>query len=43
MEPETAQSPLRCLRASFRPEYALTHRDILGSLMGMGIVREKVG
>ena len=43
MEPETAESPLRCLRASFRPEYALTHRDILGSLMGMGIVREKVG
>lgn len=43
MEPETAQSPLRCLRASFRPEYGLTHRDILGSLMGLGIVREKVG
>ena len=43
MEPEMAENPLRCLRASFRPEYALTHRDILGSLMGMGIVREKVG
>ena len=43
MEPETAQSPLRCLRAAFRPEERLTHRDILGSLMGMGIVREKVG
>lgn len=37
------QSPIRLLRASFRPEYGLTHRDILGSLMGMGIVREKVG
>lgn len=36
-------SPIRCLRASFRAEYALTHRDFLGSLMGMGIVREKVG
>ena len=43
MEPETAESPLRCLRASFRPEDRLSHRDILGSLMGMGIVREKVG
>lgn len=36
-------SPIRCLRASFRAEHALTHRDFLGSLMGMGIVREKVG
>ena len=46
LEPEDAesQSPLRCLRASFRPEEtAPTHRDFLGSLMGMGIVREKVG
>ena len=43
MELETAESPLRCLRASFRPEDRLSHRDILGSLMGMGIVREKVG
>lgn len=36
-------STLRCLRATFRKEDGLTHRDILGSLMGMGIVREKVG
>ena len=43
MEPESAVFPLRYLRASFRPEYKLTHRDILGSLMGLGIVREKVG
>lgn len=45
LEPEDAdsQSPLRCLRAAFRAEYALTHRDFLGSLMGMGIVREKLG
>ena len=43
MEPEMAESPLRCLRASFRPEDQLSHRDFLGSLMGMGIVREKVG
>ena len=38
-----SQSPLRWLRAEFRPEYALTHRDILGSLMGLGVVREKIG
>lgn len=45
MEPEDAagQAPIRCLRAAFRAEYKLTHRDFLGSLMGMGIVREKLG
>ena len=43
MEPETAEPPLRCLRAAFRTDDRLSHRDILGSLMGMGIVREKVG
>ena len=43
MEPETAEPPLRCLRAAFRPDDRLNHRDILGSLRGMGIVREKVG
>ena len=43
MEPETAEPPLRCLRAAFRTEDRLSHRDILGSLMGMGIVREKEG
>lgn len=42
-EREDAVFPLRCIRAEFRGEYALTHRDILGSLMGEGIVREKVG
>ena len=42
-EDAQSQSPLRFLRASFRREYHLTHRDFLGSLMGMGIVREKVG
>ena len=45
MEAEDAasQSPIRCLRAAFRAEDKLTHRDFLGSLMGMGIVREKLG
>lgn len=42
-EDAEAYSPIRCLRAAFRAEYGLTHRDLLGSLMGMGIVREKVG
>ena len=42
-EEAQTQSPIRCLRAAFREEYKLTHRDFLGSLMGMGIVREKVG
>ena len=45
LDAETAEtiSPIRCLRASFRAEKPLSHRDFLGSLMGMGIVREKVG
>lgn len=42
-EDAESQSPLRYLRAAFRAEDGLTHRDILGSLMGMGIVREKTG
>ena len=43
LAPEDAKPPLRLLRASYRPEYALTHRDLLGSLMGAGIAREKIG
>ena len=35
--------PIRCLRTVFRAEDHLNHRDFLGSLMGMGIVREKLG
>lgn len=42
-EDAESQSPIRCLRAAFREEEKLTHRDLLGSLMGMGVVREKVG
>lgn len=38
-----SQGPLRYLRAAFRSEEAPNHRDFLGSLMGLGIVREKVG
>lgn len=42
-EDAAGQSPIRCLRAAFRGEEKLNHRDFLGSLMGMGIVREKLG
>ena len=43
MDETMAESPIRCLRAAFRAEEGLSHRDFLGSLMGMGIVREKLG
>lgn len=43
LEAEDAEGPIRCLRASFQENEKLTHRDFLGSLMGLGIVREKVG
>lgn len=36
-------SPVACLRATFYEEYALSHRDFLGALMGVGIARETVG
>lgn len=38
-----SQSPILCLRAAYRAEEGLTHRDLLGSLMGLGLVREKMG
>lgn len=38
-----ADGPIACLRASFYEENALTHRDILGALMGTGIRRDAVG
>lgn len=46
--PDWADAPpeeeLAFLRASFRgPDSSLTHRDILGSLMGLGVARERVG
>ena len=37
-------SQLVCLRAAFHgQDSSLTHRDILGSLMGLGVAREKLG
>lgn len=35
--------PISCLRASFYEENSLSHRDILGALMGAGIRRDAVG
>lgn len=35
--------PLAALEARFSPEAKLTHRDILGSLMGLGLNREILG
>ncbi len=35
--------PIAAVRAVFRPEDKLTHRDLFGSLMGSGIKRETVG
>jgi RNA-binding protein YlmH len=35
--------PIVALRAFWHPGDTLTHRDILGALMGMGVTREKVG
>ena len=32
-EDAESQSPIRCLRAAFREEYQLSHRDFLGSLI----------
>lgn len=45
LEPEDAASysPIRALRAAFREADTPGHRDFLGSLMGAGIVREKIG
>lgn len=40
---EPAGDELVFLRAAFHGEEGLTHRDLLGSLMGLGITRERVG
>ena len=42
-EEEAFESPLTALRCRWQSGEKLSHRDFLGSLMGMGIVREKVG
>jgi len=40
---QTEDSPIVCLRAGFYEGDGPTHRDFLGSLMGLGIARETVG
>ncbi len=42
-ETETDNNPLAFIRAEYKSEKALSHRDFLGSLMGVGIQRETVG
>ena len=41
-EPETAAFPIRCVRIRWRFR-ELTHRDFLGSLLSLGIRRDKIG
>ncbi len=42
-EPDTASFPVTALTFGFRKQDKLTHRDVLGSLMGLGLTRESVG
>ena len=37
------EGPLAAIQATFHDSASLSHRDILGSLMGLGITREKLG
>ena len=37
------EGPLAALEARFPPDAALTHRDVLGALMGLGLNRELLG
>lgn len=37
------EGPVAALRCTFRAEENLTHRDFLGSILGQGVTREKVG
>ena len=41
--PEGDESPIAAVRCEFSKEHALSHRDILGAMMGLGIERETVG
>ena len=40
---QTEDSPIVCLRAEYYEEDNPSHRDFLGSLMGLGIARETIG
>jgi RNA-binding protein YlmH len=41
-QPQNADFPLECLQAA-RIDAQITHRDVLGALMGLGVKREKIG
>lgn len=43
MEQADPADYMTALRAAFRAEEHLTHRDLLGSLMALGVVRSKLG
>ena len=42
-EPDAESFPLTALTFGFRKQDGLTHRDVLGSLMGLGLTRDSVG
>lgn len=47
-EPEDAlamadEGPVKALRCTYNADGGITHRDILGAILGQGITREKVG
>ena len=43
LSPHDPEGPVCLLEAAFHPDAKLSHRDFLGSLMGLGITREKLG
>ena len=40
---DEADYPFSCLKFTYKKEYSLTHRDFLGTLMSLGIERDKIG
>ncbi|MBQ1390013.1 MAG: hypothetical protein IIY78_10390 [Clostridia bacterium] len=43
VEVQKEELPITALHVKFRESADITHRDVLGSLMGLGIKREKIG
>ena len=42
-EPDDGEFPVCCVKYSFRKSDKLSHRDVLGALMSLGIKREMIG
>ena len=40
---EDPEGPVTAIQADYAADASITHRDILGGLMGLGITREKLG